>query len=1026
MRELWVGPAGTGKTQRVLEIIEDYLTRQEGQKLLVLLPTESLVTHFKALLLTQKSLPGFVGQFLFTFHGLSYFLASQKRSFTLAGNHQKILLLEEVLKQNCPPPFKGVQDYLGFRQSLLKSFRELKEHQIDHTDLSRQIMAFEGKWSGKSLDRYFALTQVYEDYQKALKARGWWEAEDLLKAAADLLGGKPAWLSAKELLIVDGFYNFTPAEKTLLELLFQHIPQTLLTLTADDKSSPLFEPLKETIDFLAPYNLNLKSLEKQRRFAAPALETIAAGFLQARFCEQPSLHPQGLAVWAAPERSSEVEAIAREILFLVHQGGYTFADIGIILRQPSPYLTLFQEAFTLLNIPWRYWGKEALANHPWVKAALELGNLFARGWERERVFRLLKSGYFDLPLLEADALEQAVQKLPLADEKGWRNFWGQSRRPSPVLEMLGRLLDRASLFRGKAGASLWGQRYREVLEEFLLEGAVRLAPADKRPLPLGGVEALLATIEEVASWRDPAEITFLDFQRALSLAVKTREVFLTDLRRQAVNLIGVYEARQWELPVVFVVGLVEGEFPAPGREDLFIKDYQRKALKTRGGADLPLAAATGEEELLFYFAVTRAKKLLYLTYPRGGAVRQQMLPSSLIEEIETLFSPQVWKERIFTSLPASWEPPSADKVYSPLALSLFALSRREENSLEGQAARWLLAYDKQHPWYRIQSLPVYQDFLAAPPPILNNKVYSVSELEDFAQCPLAYFYKHTLRLESLVLTYDEEQEYSFWGVLAHKILELYYRRYVMGAGKGRAPLVPAQLFSLIEEVLEQQPQPITENYLFLRNKEFLKQNLAHFLERERTRSLDYPFHPQELEWNFGKVTEPLTMESVKNQKIQLSGKIDRLDISDKDKTHALVIDYKYSQQKKNMEKRIQEGLELQIPLYILAAQELLGYETAGGLLYYLKILEASESFKDMNGIGRENLWPPHFGPKQVWLYKEEAWQEMLKGVKARVGELVTHLQQGYIKATPETSDYCDPAKYKYCQFGELCPSRRKK
>lgn len=103
MRQLLVGPAGAGKTRQVLEIIQDYLARGAGQKLLVLLPTESLTSHFQALLLDNGQLKGFTGQFLFTFHSLSYSLVSQKKIFTLARPHQKVLLLEKVLQKNCPP-----------------------------------------------------------------------------------------------------------------------------------------------------------------------------------------------------------------------------------------------------------------------------------------------------------------------------------------------------------------------------------------------------------------------------------------------------------------------------------------------------------------------------------------------------------------------------------------------------------------------------------------------------------------------------------------------------------------------------------------------------------------------------------------------------------------------------------------------------------------------------------------------------------------------------------------------------------
>ena len=83
---------------------------------------------------------------------------------------------------------------------------------------------------------------------------------------------------------------------------------------------------------------------------------------------------------------------------------------------------------------------------------------------------------------------------------------------------------------------------------------------------------------------------------------------------EGVKLLSIYSARGMEFPVVFVVGLVEGEFPS-------VKS-------------LAFPEELEEERRLFYTAVTRAKEKLFLTYYRylSSYSRVMEKPSRFIRE----------------------------------------------------------------------------------------------------------------------------------------------------------------------------------------------------------------------------------------------------------------------------------------------------------------------------------------------------------------------------------------------------------
>ncbi len=89
----------------------------------------------------------------------------------------------------------------------------------------------------------------------------------------------------------------------------------------------------------------------------------------------------------------------------------------------------------------------------------------------------------------------------------------------------------------------------------------------------------------------------------------------------------VFEARQWELPVVFVCGLVERHFPQIHREDSLFNDASRKR------AGLPTSTDTQRQErFLFELATTRATETTILSYSRFNEKGEETLRSFFLPD----------------------------------------------------------------------------------------------------------------------------------------------------------------------------------------------------------------------------------------------------------------------------------------------------------------------------------------------------------------------------------------------------------
>ncbi|PYS74329.1 MAG: hypothetical protein DMF69_02085, partial [Acidobacteria bacterium] len=85
------------------------------------------------------------------------------------------------------------------------------------------------------------LTEDDADQLRALRA---------LRAFVDGQKVNLPWLANVELLILDGFFDFTPVQGEILRELIPRVPETLVNLNHDSRNPEIFSPYKETIEQL--------------------------------------------------------------------------------------------------------------------------------------------------------------------------------------------------------------------------------------------------------------------------------------------------------------------------------------------------------------------------------------------------------------------------------------------------------------------------------------------------------------------------------------------------------------------------------------------------------------------------------------------------------------------------------------------------------------------------------------------------------------------------------------------------------
>ncbi len=148
-----------------------------------------------------------------------------------------------------------VAKLLGELERAAKTAAELREI-VESRSLDGQTLPTANVPLQIDFDREIVL--IYEAYERALSAAGLTEADaDQLRALGILRGqceGKSVtapWLQRVKLLVLDGFFDFTPVQGEMLRVLIPQVSEVIVNLNHDERNPEIFRAFHETVAQLA-------------------------------------------------------------------------------------------------------------------------------------------------------------------------------------------------------------------------------------------------------------------------------------------------------------------------------------------------------------------------------------------------------------------------------------------------------------------------------------------------------------------------------------------------------------------------------------------------------------------------------------------------------------------------------------------------------------------------------------------------------------------------------------------------------
>jgi len=678
-----VGPAHSGKTAHILSALAGSIAL--GEEATLILPTGQAANSLRRELLLDHTFDFLGGPRVLTFIQFAV-LVLERHAPEVQPIHP---LVEDELLARIVEGLAGegkityhaqVLNFHGFVRAVRAFIMELKRAEITPDDFAR----FAGRRGATARDR--ELSAIYSRYQKTLRDLNLYDEEGRFWWAKLLVSeGKLGPFARLKRLFLDGFYDFTPAQLGLMEVLAGRGVELAMTLPLeeDSKRKELFESAEATLERLRErFEPKLQVLPVKDP-AKPDLAWVGRHLFSRGVPANPPT-PESIQLIETPGAAAEVREIAREIKRLHVEESVPLERVAVVFRSLADYRDIVEDVFDEFGIPVRIGRGVRLSLTSVGQLVLHVLRVSAEGWRSRDVMSLLKSNY-----VSASSVGLGGEVLPLARfeelaaEAGiirGRESWTRSLRvlrtgivsqiesaemdfddevrhrtePDELREKVRRLeeAERVSenllrLFDGieQAGTAttlveaLLGVLRRLDVEGNILRGA-RQEVAARDLESLAAARECLSSLVRTASIVGQPQCTLVDFAKNVARAFSDSEVARRGGDFGCVQVHEVHEVRALSFDVVFIGGLLERSFPRMHREGPFYDDGERVRMTGMGLDVQPRRFDQREERFLFYLAATRASKRLYLSYPVTDREGQEKLVSYYVGEVKRLFSPR--------------------------------------------------------------------------------------------------------------------------------------------------------------------------------------------------------------------------------------------------------------------------------------------------------------------------------------------------------------------------------------------------
>ncbi len=1003
----------------------------------------------------------------------------------------KVILLQKLLLDHTKnlTALKKFAGEMGAAGTLGALFGEMKRYNISPDDLIKAAKAVP-----QTAEKLRDLALLFSAYADVLKEK-FYDSDDLMLRLARIIE-KTTELENTEIYI-DRFDGFDASEFAVLCAMMKKAARVTVTLCfhpKDKKASAfvLHGKMADRLIGIAQENhvaIEPATVLETERRAEASLRFLENAYFQYP-TEQFSGTPQGIRLVTAANPLAEVHTVARRILEFCRGKGYLYRDVAIAARNTAAYERYIEAVLPIYGIPFFMDRTIRILEHPFTVFVLSALELITKGYTYECMFRYIKSGFLRLPAEEIDILENYVLATGIRGN-AWKNEEKWQARSAAYAS---RETDEEKEIRQKADAVR-----RKIVQPLLrLETALKEGKtaaekceamysfleemkADRRILALarlfekngdfalsaeykGVYNAFVDALDGVCDAFGEENIGIRKLYDVLRVALGEVETGIIPAAQDGVFVGDIDRIKGYEVKALFIIGTLDGVFPATPEKTGVLSDRERKMLSEIG---LDFAFSENktlfEEEHLIYKCLTIPREFLEVSYPAadmdGGAQR----PSRIYTRIKEIFPDVEEKNMILGLLP--------DEKLSVPAITLQHVLNELKSGKASKEMRmaygWLLEYRSEEMKRGLGALSYKNTANRLSAETIhaymgNTLSSSVSRLEKLAACPFAYYANYMLGARERKIMQAGAADA---GRFLHDFIDVFSRRLRENQKRWQEvddTYIDAEFMEIVPMLDKRLSPYMLENSmryarLFARLRKAVKTGinmLVRHMQKCGFEPLGY-----ELSFSDGGDLAPLTFTLPGGGKVKLTGRIDRADVlkrGDGEETFLRIIDYKSGAKTFSLGD-VYTGLDLQLAVYLsaLCAEDnspIVGKNAKpAGMLYFRLsdpvvpaspmeddaaiemlrekqfklqglVLEDEDILKAMDkDFGKSSTVLPARSLKSGLsgsLASGDQFARLEKHVKDTVSRLLNCLANGDISIAPYKKE--DRSACTYCQFSSFC------
>ncbi|HEX2128541.1 MAG TPA: PD-(D/E)XK nuclease family protein, partial [Solirubrobacterales bacterium] len=716
----------------------------------------------------------------------------------------------------------------------------------------------------------------------------------------------------------------------------------------------------------------------------------------------------GLVLLQSAGARGEAEAVGVEIARLL-RSGFSPDEIAIVVRHPDPGGRLLAGVLREMGIP------VALEASLALSATAVGGSLIAlcRAARDDRdIASLLVHLRLD-PTVAPGAVDTVESRIRRGEAQTVAEAVAHWDQPPRHLERQREATTPAQRLRALARSARelaeGPHRKRAPLARESGEGGV---PFSALELRAGVAAAELLT--ELADLGELPECEVPDLDGAVEAIESSSVPLWRGPATGRVRILDPYRARAIRVRALFCLSLQDGSFPSAAPPDPLLSEERRREI---GNPDLRRTDPADEERYLFHSCVSRPTDRLYLSWQSCDEDGTALAPSPFLDEVRDLLvlDPEaearvVRKRGPERAVPGVSEATSERALARALALGGWSFERQPVLTAIGLADRApaLESLFAPLPDPNLQPGPLRSPVVLAE--LGAREVFSANSLEGWVTCSYKWFVEHELSPQRLEPTAD-----PLWlGSLVHDALERLYRD-PPGVDSiprpGDVAAWQARFAELLDEIARSSGAPL--NHARRAALERARAQVDAFLATEAETETDFRPRPDLLEVAFGPFDEGTERDALTLGGVSLRGRIDRIDVDPAGR--AVVRDYKTGKSVAPADKFGERGT-LQIQLYMLVAERILGLDPVAGLYHPLG---AVGERKPRGIVAHEHEELKGLGIVGTDRRSDEELKQALADAETLAVDAAREMRAGEIRRNP-IGGSCP----KYCTFQAICRLER--